>query len=132
MLKFHHTGIACRDIEKCVAQYRAHFGSSIFSESNTIFDPEQNANLKLITLSDGTSVEFISGEMVEGLIKKGRDIYHVCYESNAFEEDVNNFISNGAMPISAAKPAVLFHNRLVQFFMTSYGIVELLEFNNET
>lgn len=129
MLKFHHVGIACKDIDVCSKQYKKQFHMSIVSESNTVYDREQNANLKIITLVDGSSVEFISGAMVDGLLKNKRDIYHVCYESSDFEQDIDEFIMGGGIPISKVKPAVLFDGRKVQFFMTSYGMVEILDGN---
>ncbi|OLQ76081.1 hypothetical protein BIT28_18870 [Photobacterium proteolyticum] len=131
MLKFHHVGIACKDIDKSASQYRKHFKESIFSESGNVYDPEQDATLKLFTLADGASVEFIAGKMVEGLVKKNRDLYHVCYESNNFDVDTQSLIQDGAIPISKPKPAVLFDGRVVQFFMTSYGMVEILESASE-
>tara|TARA_Y100001960_G_C14762999_1_gene875182 strand:- start:460 stop:870 length:411 start_codon:yes stop_codon:yes gene_type:complete len=127
MLKFHHVGVATKDINKSVEQFKQHFHESISFESEVVFDPEQNASLKIITLEDGSSTEFISGKMVEGLVKRKVDLYHVCYESSDFGNDTANLASNGAIPISKKKPAVLFGGRHVQFFMTGYGMVEVLE-----
>ena len=68
-MKFHHLGIACKDISKTVAQFKAHH-HDIVNISEKVHDPEQDATLQILTLEDGVRYEFISGNMVKNLIKK--------------------------------------------------------------
>jgi len=127
MLTFHHVGIAVDDINDSYNQYKLHIGESIESETGVVYDGIQDAYLKLVTLSSGINIEFISGNMVRNLIKRGMNVYHTCYETDDFMFDSNNMLRNGAVALSSSAPAELFGGRLVQFFMTQYGIVELLE-----
>ncbi|MCG9753458.1 VOC family protein [Vibrio brasiliensis] len=127
MLTFHHVGIAVDDINDSYNQYKLHIGESIESETDVVYDGIQDAYLKLVTLSSGINIEFISGNMVRNLIKRGMNVYHTCYETDDFMFDSNNMLRNGAVALSSSAPAELFGGRLVQFFMTQYGIVELLE-----
>jgi methylmalonyl-CoA/ethylmalonyl-CoA epimerase len=125
-MKFHHLGIACADIEPVIEQFKL-LHPNTMDVSDTVFDEEQNAFLKLIQLPDGTIFEFISGPMVSGLVKRRIELYHSCFETDDFDNQVNVFLSNRALPLSKPKPAILFGGKRVVFFKTLYGIVELLE-----
>jgi len=51
-MKFHHVGVACKDInEEIVNICKIH---QIIKQSPTVFDEEQSAELVMLTLSDGT------------------------------------------------------------------------------
>ena len=68
-MKFHHIGIACQNIRQELESIgRIH---EIIVQSAVIFDKEQDAELCLLTLKDGVSIELISGKQVETLLKRG-------------------------------------------------------------
>jgi methylmalonyl-CoA/ethylmalonyl-CoA epimerase len=123
-MKFHHVGIACKNIDEEIA----HISNihHVFEQSPKVFDMEQNAELVLLTLSDGTKLELISGKQVETLLKKNITYYHLCFEVDDINTEVDRLINEGAFLISAPKPAVLFNNRKVAFLNVSYGMIELL------
>lgn len=125
-MKFHHVGVACARIDDAVAQFRV-LHPDATDASEIVHDPLQNARLKLMRLPEGVHFEFISGGMVEGLVSKGMDLYHTCFETDDFGERVDAFRAGGALPLGPARPAILFGGRRVIFFKTRYGIVELLE-----
>ena len=123
-MKFHHVGVACRNIDEEIANVsKIH---QIIKKSPVVFDKEQNAELVLLTLSDGTNIELISGKPVETLLKKNITCYHLCFEVNDIGTEVDRLVKEGAFLISPPKPAVLFNNRLVAFLNVSYGMIELL------
>jgi methylmalonyl-CoA/ethylmalonyl-CoA epimerase len=123
-MKFHHIGVACKNIdEEIVNISRIH---EIIKRSPVVFDKEQNAELALITLSDGTNIELISGKQVETLLKKNITYYHVCFEVDNINLEIERLVKESALLISAPKPAILFNNREVAFLNVSYGIIELL------
>ena len=123
-MKLHHIGVACRNIDEEIGNIsKIH---KITAQSLTIFDKEQNADVVLLTLADGTKIELVTGRQVEGLLKKNITYYHLCYEVNDIHAETDRLVADGAFLISAPKPAALFNNREVAFLHVSYGIIELL------
>ena len=125
-MKFHHVGIATHDIDRAVETFRAIHPTCV-EISDIIYDPKQDASLKLVQLEGGVHFEFISGAAVSGLLKRKIDIYHTCFETDRFDETIALFQSQKCVPLGKAKPAILFGGRRVIFFKTTHGIVELLE-----
>jgi len=123
-MKFHHVGIACKNIdEEIVNISKIH---QIIEQSLKVFDKEQNAELVLLTMADGTKLELISGKQVETFLKKNITYYHLCFEADDINIEITRLVNEGAFLISAPKPAVLFNNREVAFLNVSYGMIELL------
>jgi methylmalonyl-CoA/ethylmalonyl-CoA epimerase len=123
-MKFHHVGIACKNIDEEIASVAAI--NKIIRQSPKVFDETQNAELVLLTLADGTKLELISGKQVETFIKKNITYYHLCFEVDDIDAEVTRLVSEGAFLISPPKPAILFNNRKVAFLNVSYGMIELL------
>lgn len=124
-MKIHHIGIACSDIEESIQEFSLYH--TIIRKSEIVFDSLQNAKLCMINTDTGLDVEFISGEQVSNLVKKGANYYHICYEVDHLQSTIDNYVAQGAKIISDAKEAVLFENRKVAFLYVSYGLIELLE-----
>lgn len=123
-MKFHHVGIACKNIiDELASVAKIH---EILEQSPIIFDNEQNAELCLLTISDGLKIELISGKQVETIIKKRITYYHLCFEVEDLNSEIERLVKEGAILISPPKPAILFDNRKVAFLFVSYGIIELL------
>lgn len=125
-LKFLHLGIACGDIAP-----RKDFIKSamdVVSESETIFDENQNASVCVLTLQGGVQLELISGPMVANLVKKGITYYHTCYGVPDIEKAIS-FLKrkHEAAVVSEIKPGKLFNGRRAVFLYTPIGIIELLE-----
>src|ERR1700735_3656461 len=123
-MKFHHVGIACKNIDEEIANIsKIH---QVIEQSQKVFDEEQNAELVLLTLADGTKLELISGKQVETFLKKNITYYHLCFEVPDIRMEVDRLIGDHAILLSPPKPAILFDNREVAFLTVSYGIIELL------
>jgi methylmalonyl-CoA/ethylmalonyl-CoA epimerase len=123
-MRFHHIGIACRNIDEEIANIsRIH---QVVKKSPVIFDQQQNAELVLLTLADGTSIELITGKQVETFLKKNITYYHICFEVDDINAEIDRLVNEGAFLISSPKPAVLFNNKEVAFLNVSYGMIELL------
>ena len=121
-MKFHHIGIATKNIDKTFEWVRNNF--EVINYTATIFDKNQNANLKMIYTKD-VNIELVSGDVVKKFIDKKITYYHICYEVDDIEKDIKSF--SNSIIISPPKEAVLFNNRKVAFIYTPIGIVELLE-----
>jgi len=123
-MRFHHVGIACKDIEEEISNLtRIH---QVVKQSDIVYDAEQNAELVMLTLADGTNIELISGKQVENLTKKNITYYHLCFEVDDIDAEVERLLSENAYLISPPKSAILFNNRKVAFLQVSYGLIELL------
>jgi methylmalonyl-CoA/ethylmalonyl-CoA epimerase len=123
-MKFHHIGIACKDIQAEMLNISGIH--EVMARSPVVFDPEQNAELVLLTLSDGTHIELVSGKPVETMLKKNIAFYHICFEVPDIFQEITRLTGQGALLISPPKPAALFDHRLVAFLQVSYGMIELL------
>mgnify|MGYP001176907328 CR=1 FL=1 len=124
-MKIHHVGIACLNIEEAIHDFKKHH--SVLHQSEIVIDELQNAQLCMITSDAGIDFEFISGEQVNKLCKKGISYYHLCYEVDNIDLAIQNALNQDAVMISEPKPAVLFGNRRVAFMYFPYGLIELLE-----
>ncbi|NOW94986.1 VOC family protein [Mucilaginibacter sp. SG564] len=123
-MKFHHLGLACKNIAAEIASIRKIH--NVTTISPIIFDPEQNAELVLLTLTDGTRIELIAGKQVESFVRKNITYYHICFEVDDIHAEIKRLIREHALLISPPKPALLFNSRKVAFLHVSYGLIELL------
>jgi methylmalonyl-CoA/ethylmalonyl-CoA epimerase len=122
---FHHVGIACADIEKASAHVRQAY--EIVSDTGTVFDPEQNAHVRLFNEGLPGAIELVAGPVVAELLGRKTSYYHICYTTPGLEETLDAARGAGAIVVSDPKPAVLFGGRRVAFVYTPLGLVEFLE-----
>ncbi len=128
-MKFHHIGIVCDNIEDQISRIkRVH---QVNHQTPIVFDELQQAHLCMLTIEDGTHLELISGEMVAKLLEKGIQYGHVCYEVADLDQTLEQMKANGGLIVSYPKAAKLFDGRRVAFVYLSYGLVELLESQDE-
>ncbi len=121
-MKFHHIGIATKDIDKTLDWVRNQF--DVVSVSDKVYDKNQDAYLQMIE-TNGVNIELVSGNVVEKFIEKNITYYHICYEVDNLDKSIAEF--QQSIVISKPTEAILFNNRRVAFIMTPIGIVELLE-----
>lgn len=95
--------------------------------SNMVYDEKQKANLCMIKTKNNISIELISGDIVENLLKKGINYYHTCYMVKNIEEKIKELQNSNCVLISNPKEAILFENKKVAFLYTPFGMIELLE-----
>jgi len=122
---FHHRGVACKDIEQSISTIDKIF--QIEEISNMVYDEKQKANLCMIKTKNNISIELISGDIVENLLKKGINYYHTCYMVKNIEEKIKELQNSNCVLISNPKEAILFENKKVAFLYTPFGMIELLE-----
>jgi methylmalonyl-CoA/ethylmalonyl-CoA epimerase len=124
-MKQHHLGIACRNIDaSCKEIEKIH---NVVAKTEVLFDKEQEINVQLLSLEDGTNLELISGKVVAGLLKKNVSLYHVCYEVEDIEFEIKKAVKNGAFLMVRYNYVLpLFGKRKACFLMFPYGLVEFL------
>ncbi len=124
-MKFHHIGIATENIENLIDYLKQILNIKNISE--IVYDKNQDANLCMLTLDDGTKLELVSGKIVEKIVKKRQFLYHICYETDDINKEIEKLQKLDSFLVSEPKEAILFQNRKVAFLMTNIGLVELVE-----
>lgn len=124
-MKFHHIGIATENIEDSIEYFKKIF--NIVNISETVYDKNQDANLCMLTLEDGTKMELVSGKVVEKIVKKRQFLYHTCYETEDIKKEIEKLQKLDSFLVSDTKEAILFKNKKVAFLMTNIGLMELVE-----
>ena len=125
--KFHHVGVACRDIQDEIDNIRKIH--DVIEVSPIVSDKEQKAELCILKTSEGIAIELIAGEQVQNIIKKRVTYYHLCFETDDIYAEIKRLQEIGALLVSEPKPAILFDHRKVAFLHVSYGLIELIEVN---
>jgi methylmalonyl-CoA/ethylmalonyl-CoA epimerase len=124
-LPIHHVGVACADID-ATAEYM-HRAYRVKSDSGTIFDPAQDASVRLLDIGSAVAIELVSGTRVASFVKKGITYYHICYATRDIEETIAQAQDLGAMLVGPLVPAILFGGKRVVYVFTELGLVEFLE-----
>ena len=130
-LNFHHLGLALQDDARAVVFLRG-LGYKI---GETVFDPEQNVQLRFCKSADKPAVELIlpgngEGPLTPVLKRYNEIIYHSCYETSELGQSLDAMQATGLriMHVSPPKPAVLFGGRKVSFYkVMGFGLIEILE-----
>lgn len=124
-MRFHHIGVACANIkEELESIAKIH---NIINIGPIVFDAEQKAELCIVKIHEGIIIELISGDQVENILKKRITYYHLCYETDDINLEIEKLQKLGAFLISEPKSAILFGNKKVAFLQVSYGLIELLQ-----
>ncbi|TMX34365.1 VOC family protein [Vibrio sp. Hep-1b-8] len=123
-MKFHHVGCACKDIEKTAKKLSIQLSANA---SEVVYDANQDAELCMLQLPDGSQIELVSGKVVENIVSNRQSYYHVCYAVKDIKSSISDLQSKGMILISPPKEAVLFNNNLVAFLHSAVGLVELVE-----
>ena len=131
-MEFDHIGIAVKNIEHYFnTQLNSILGVPELSE--IYVDPIQNCRIAFATTSNGVRLELIEPLNEESpvnqlLQRKKGGLYHMCFTTVHFDEDVKRCLDNKFIALSKAQPAVAFNNRRVIFLSSpTFEIIELVE-----
>lgn len=127
--KFHHIGIAVKNIEKTAAIYE----QGGYSRSATIYDPIQNVNICWLTKDGMPTVELLAPQDEKSpvnntLEKVGVSPYHCCYVVEKLEDAVAELRKQKYIMVSKPAEAVAFKGSHVCFlYNKNIGLIELVE-----
>ena len=130
-LQFHHIGLALKNPDQA-----AHFLKGLgYTIGEIIHDHLQGVNLIMCSCETMPAIEIIfpdgnSGPLDNLLASRDQMIYHICYTSLNLEKSLKKLKDdkNRVICVSPAKPAILFDNKLVSFFMIKgFGLIEIIE-----
>lgn len=129
MLKIHHIGYLVKKMEAAILSFQ-NLGYEI--TQNTVYDSIRKVDICFLQ-KDGYRVELVTptseDSVVSGLLKKYKNSpYHICYETENFDEDYQELMANGFISIDQPTPAPALQNRKVVFLMSaSMGMIELIK-----
>ena len=126
--RFHHIGVACRDMEKEAEALRL-VGYELEGEYFT--DPLQKIH-GCFLVGPGPRVELLApldeSSPIVSWLKKDIKMYHQAYEVDAIDSSLAALATHQAVVLSRPKPAIAFGGRKVAFLMLPNRLlVELIE-----
>jgi methylmalonyl-CoA/ethylmalonyl-CoA epimerase len=129
-LRFHHIGIAVRNMEYTVCQYIIGGG---YLKTPTVFDPVQNVNICFLEKSGMPRVELLEpvdegSPVTKYLHNNGVTPYHICYEADDLEQAVSDLRKRRFLVVVKPVEAVAIDNRRICFlYHKDVGLIELVE-----
>jgi methylmalonyl-CoA/ethylmalonyl-CoA epimerase len=117
--------MAVRNIEKALEQL------DILGNVSEVYT-DYIQKVKIAFVSSVPAIEFMEtldeDSPVNGFLKKGISIYHICYSVNKLDDTINLMRKKGFLLISHPKPAVAFDNKRIAFlFSRDKVMIELVE-----
>ena len=128
-MQIHHIGYLVKKTDAAILSFK-NLGYELVQE--TIYDDIRKVNICFLQ-KDNYRIELVSptseDSVVAGLIKKYKNCpYHICYETENFDEDYQNLLSSGFLSIDTPTPAPALQNKEVVFLTSpSMGMIELLK-----
>jgi len=129
--KFHHVGIAVRNMQHGIENYKELFNYTLIS--GPFDDPIQKVSVCFLSRGDGDTVlELVSplgpDSPIRRVLKKGGGTYHLCYQVPLMDAAIAHMLAKGSILISDPVPAVAFEMRSIAWLMTETDLlVELLQ-----
>jgi methylmalonyl-CoA/ethylmalonyl-CoA epimerase len=130
--KFHHIGIAVRNLQEAIPVYKNLFGYEI--TSGPFDDPIQQASVCFLCRSEGDpALELVAplgpNSPIHRTLKKGGGTYHICYEVHDIRAAIELLTGQGSFLLSGPVPAVAFEMREIAWLMTdeAFLLVELVQ-----
>lgn len=127
--KFHHIGMAVKDIDATAPLYE----QGGYHRSTSIFDPIQNVNICWLTKEGAPTVELLApanekSPVNKTLEKVGVSPYHCCYVVDNLEDACTELRKQRYIMVSKPAEAVAFCGSRVCFlFNKNVGLIELVE-----
>lgn len=128
-MRIHHIGYLVKKMEKAAAEFEK-LGYVVTQE--TVSDDYRKVDICFME-KDGYLIELVCPKskdsvVYEYLVKRGSSPYHICYETDAFEEDLNSLLDRRYVICSERHEAPALGGRDVCFLIHPYlGMIELLE-----
>ncbi|MBO4263437.1 MAG: VOC family protein [Bacteroidales bacterium] len=127
--KFHHIGVAVRDIEATAPLYE----QGGYHRSSTVLDPMQDVYICWLTRAGFPAVELLmpaneNAPVNKTLEKNGVTPYHTCYVVQNIEEAALKLRRQHYVMVGRPAVAVAFCGARVAFFYNkAVGLIELVE-----
>ena len=129
-LHFHHIGVACRNLDAETARFAA---LGYRPEGSDFTDPTQGVSGRFL-MGGGPRLELLSSLSAEGVLapwlKAEVKLYHLAYETPAFDDEISRLQGQGAKVVVQPVPAVAYGGRRIAFLMVpNLLLIELIATN---
>ncbi len=129
-MRFHHVGIAVRDIAKASLWWTGQNGFT--AEGPVYHDPLQKVRVQFFVQAGGFRIELVEPAAEDSPVNRYLDVpggmYHTCYEVDDLDATMAEWRSERAFPVTKPMPAVAFGGRRIVFLLTpDRHLVELVE-----
>jgi methylmalonyl-CoA/ethylmalonyl-CoA epimerase len=130
-LAFHHVGIAVKDLQEAIPNYKNIFGYEIVS--GPFDDPIQKVSVCFLSRGGGdATIELVAplgpNSPIDGTLKRGGGTYHICYKVDDINAAIRHLTEHGSMLVGGPVPAVAFEMKEIAWLMTeAYLLVELVQ-----
>jgi methylmalonyl-CoA/ethylmalonyl-CoA epimerase len=131
-MRFHHIGYAVKDMRRYLNDFFVPMFSPV-SVTEPVSDPVQQVTVCFAEMPGGTVIELVEplGEKspVNSIVGSTRGgLYHVCYEVDDLDGELERFRGKGCLPLGKPVPATAFNGRRIVFFLTpERDLIELVE-----
>lgn len=128
-MKVHHVGYYVPDIQEAEKEF---VSLSYMSESECTHDEERRVYIQFLR-NDSTLVEFVAPAegctlFPKSMRKNGAVPYHICYECEDMDKEVEALQGKGFMLLRPPTPAPAIQDRRVAFLYSgAAGMIELVE-----
>lgn len=135
-MKVHHFGYLVKDMDEAVAQLKS-LGFEIEVDR---FYVKERKQWNIFLKNEATRIELIQPDQnhddaqkanpgnIAANLPAGVGVYHTCFESYDFDQDIKDMRENGFMPISRVENEDSYDGARMQFlFSNKVGIVEVIE-----
>lgn len=127
-LRFHHVGLACRDIE---VERTAHRLVGYIDEGPVFVDPRQRIR-GCFMVQGGMRIELLQpegeGSPLQSHLARGVKMYHQAFETDGIEASIDELRRAGSALVVPPTPAVAFGGRPIAFLMLrTMMLVELIQ-----
>ncbi|SHJ67063.1 VOC family protein [Paramaledivibacter caminithermalis] len=128
-MKIHHIGYAVKDIDFSINQFKK-IGYKMHKDK--VIDDNRKVIIQFMK-NNSYMIELISpldkDSPINNIIKKvGSGPYHICYETNDIEKEIDILLKDKYILIEKPSKAIAIENRIVAFlFNKDIGIIELVE-----
>lgn len=128
-MKIHHIGYLIKNIESAILQFKE-LGFNVIKEIT--YDPIRHINVCFME-NNNYIIELVSPTDKEApiynMLKKYKNMpYHLCYETNNIEKEIERLKNSDFIVIQEPEIAPAIENRKVAFMANcETGIIELIE-----
>ena len=130
--KFHHVGVAVRDMQSAILAYQCLFGYELVS--GPFDDPIQKVSVCFVTRGGHDPVVELVAALgpdspVDRVLKQGGGTYHICYEVPDLRKSIDQLKAKGSFLMSEPAPAVAFGMREIAWLLSDDAclLIELLQ-----
>lgn len=128
-MKIHHIGYLVKKVDKGIQTFES---LGYEKKSEILYDENRKIDICFLE-KDGYLIELVSpkdrSSVVYNLLKQYKNSpYHICYETDDFEEDMMELEMNGYVKVDNPCPAPAIDGKRVVFLLNAaIGLIELVE-----